>query len=315
MQSATIENEFRNLSFTPPPPECGGGEMKMNFKNNDFSYGNDITYGETYPDDAADFDLERALEEIQGIVTRLENDTVMKNANAAKYDAAYSIGMTINTIHENMKGREARAQANTRIKEVLGRERSMIQNYKKIIAFEKDMSLADLGIVAIAKLSGNIKNYTAIFGCKDKNISRILKTLNPHRCQDADSLREFENEIATQKPSQFCKDCILNAANAKFGEDYTSLLASQEGLTVSASKKLYNIIQDGAKYEFKQCLQNIEKKKHSGTVVSVKAFALQFRLLEKKLDTLFYNCENEEMLQYYETFQGNIHAFLERQAL
>lgn len=256
--------------------------------------------------------VEDSYKEIENIVSILENDPVLKNMNVKKLDAAYDIGYAIKRIHENLKGREEKSKANARIRKILGREKQTIQYYKQLTYFEKDLSLADLGIGSVARLSGNLSNYAEIVQQDIKTIRGALLTIDNKRCQDEESLRAFQSEIANTKPSAFCKNVILHEAKKHFNEDYSHILESEDGLTLSVSKRLFDIIKDEAKYEFEESLRHIEKKKKNEVSLSLKEFMIKFTTIEKKMDSLFNSCAHDELVQCFEKFQNKIHEIYER---
>ncbi len=82
------------------------------------------------------FDLEKSIEEIQNLVSDLRNDKDFINANIAKLSTAISVGKIIVKIHKNIDWPITRTKTNDRIKAILGRERSTIQDYKRLTYFE-----------------------------------------------------------------------------------------------------------------------------------------------------------------------------------
>ena len=256
------------------------------------------------------FDLEQSLAEIQEIVSNLGKNESLKNANIAKFDAAYNIGTAIKKIHENMEGRAARSEANERIKKILGREHTALLEYKRLAYFEKDVSLADLGVANVAKICGNLNAYKKITGCRYTKINEVLREIDRQRCDDPSLLHDFHISVARTKPSLFCKEIILDAAKKKFGQDYSQIAQTEKGFTVQASKKLYTVIAENAKYEFEEQLQKYKGKEKDKKYLSLEELHRKLQPLMKKMEQLFKAFENEEFLEEFEKFQNSLKMML-----
>ena len=203
------------------------------------------------------FDLDKSIEEIQTLVSDLQNDNNIKNANIAKLSTAISVGKIIVKIHKNITNPFSRTETNNKIKEILGRERSTIQDYKRLTYFKDTTSLADLGVAGAAKVCGHLRNYNKITNNTFLNIEDILNQIDNERCKNKDSLLEFEEEISKKSSSMFCMDIIKKEAKEKFGEDFKLKKYHLKKITVSSAKKIISNLNDYDEEEFNEALSSV----------------------------------------------------------
>ena len=206
------------------------------------------------------FDLDNSIEEIKTLVSKLQNDKNFKNVNFLKIETAISVGKIIVEIHNNVKDKDTRSKVNNKIKTILGRERSTLQDYKRLTYFEDTNSLANLGIAGAAKVCGHLRNYNKITNNTFLNVKDILEQIDSDRCINDKSLLQFEEEISNKSSSVFCKEIVIKEAKEKFGNDVEFTIPNNVGIKVSDAKELIENLDKYDKDTFADIIVGIDKK-------------------------------------------------------